>query len=222
MERTAIEDERVAKALGLSGACAILAKMLWVPLDHAFVSELTQGAVLGYLREYLETAEVDCSTALEAIQRYSESASVSDLVEELNVESTRLFKASFPKVPAPPYESAWREGEGLLMGGPAMSVAQEYRDAGLVVPADSSDLCPDHVARELEFLAHSARKEVGAAGQNDFYQARAWRHVRIRFESEHLSQWIPSFFDAVNRHARLPFFPVVGDMTRALIESEIE
>lgn len=121
----------------------------------------------------------------------------------LRAEYTRLFVG--PGEPlAPPYESLYRDEGGQLLGPTASAVVAWYRTYDVGLHPEVRDL-PDHVAAELEFLAHLHRRgETDAAEQ---------------FVAEHLGQWVGTFLDAVRASAREPFYAALADATeRALLD----
>ncbi|MFQ5611200.1 MAG: molecular chaperone TorD family protein [Anaerolineae bacterium] len=107
----------------------------------------------------------------------------------------RLFVGPLPPL-AHPYESVYRTPNGRLMGEVTMQVIQAYAEAGLAVTEDRRDP-PDHVAVELEFMAHLIEEEVEARAEGDQVRAAAYLTRQINFLHDHLAQWIPHFCNRV-------------------------
>jgi TorA maturation chaperone TorD len=118
----------------------------------------------------------------------------------LQSEYTRLFMSSFPEVPCPPYESAYREG--LLMGSPAERVALVYSRTGL----KASREMPDHVSTELEFMAYALAFQPN--------------EVFINFFTEHILPWVPRFVEDVADHASIEFYRELARALKRFIETE--
>ncbi len=129
--------------------------------------------------------------ALDLEKYFTESA---DLLEELQVEYTRLFINGVPHVAAPPYASVYLDKS--LQGVHASRTLAFYREKGCAMSADS-DL-PDHIVHELEFLSHLAA-DNDQEGEREFLQ---------RF----FLTWFPVFRDKVLTEANHPYYRLVITM----------
>ena len=107
--------------------------------------------------------------------------------EGLEAEYARLFVGPGRPI-AHPYESVHREGQ--VMGDCTLTVRSLYTDEGL---ASDPDLLPDHVAVELEFMAHLAQKEAEAWGEGERDRAETSLRQQESFLREHLGRWLPDF-----------------------------
>lgn len=126
-------------------------------------------------------------------------------------EYERLFVGP-GRTPCPPYESLWREGlarpeQGRLMGAVSTAVVDLYHGLGLDVAGAAHEL-PDHIAIELEALAH-------AAGRDDPAAAR----VADALLGEHLGTWVPAFCRAVEAESEAPFYAALAHLTAVWIEA---
>jgi TorA maturation chaperone TorD len=123
-------------------------------------------------------------------------------LDELLDEYERLFVGP-GRTPCPPYESLWlpdqaKLEQGRLMGSASAAVTDLYRDLRLDLTTGAHEL-PDHIAVEWEALAYALRSgEAYAAG------------VLL---DEHLRVWLPGFCDAVQEHARVPFYSALAAVT---------
>ncbi len=129
--------------------------------------------------------------ALDLEKSFAESA---DLLEELQVEYTRLFINGVPHVVAPPYASVYLDKS--LQGVHASRTLAFYREKGCDMSEDS-DL-PDHIVHELEFLSHLAA-DNDQEGEREFLQ---------RF----FLTWFPDFRDIVLKEANHPYYRLVITM----------
>ncbi len=107
--------------------------------------------------------------------------------EGLEAEYARLFVGPGRPV-VHPYESVYRERR--LMGDCTLAVRQRYSAEGL---APEGHLLPDHVAVELEFMAHLAEKEAEARELGEVDGAQGCLRQQESFLREHLGRWLPDF-----------------------------
>lgn len=80
-----------------------------------------------------------------------------------------------------PYEASYSIGH---LADVVLAVKQHYLESGLDVGSEER---PDHVAVELEFLAHLASR---ASGPED---TESFRENEERFLALHLAHWMPAF-----------------------------
>jgi TorA maturation chaperone TorD/Pyruvate/2-oxoacid:ferredoxin oxidoreductase delta subunit len=127
--------------------------------------------------------------------------------EGLEAEYARLFIGPGRPV-AHPYESVYREGR--VMGDYTLAVRQSYADEGLAPEGHS---LPDHVALELEFMAHLARQEAEARERGDEEGALACLRQQEAFLGEHLGRWLPRFCQRVLAGEAHPFYAGLAQRT---------
>lgn len=90
---------------------------------------------------------------------------------------------------APPFESVYRESR--VFGSSTAGFLEALREAGLE-PMTTFRLPPDHVALEIEFLAHlEARARVAGEGRMH-EEAREWSDRARDFVDRRLARWLPS------------------------------
>ncbi len=124
-----------------------------------------------------------------------------DVVEQLQIEHTRLFINAVPTVPAPPYASAHLDG--LLMGTAAEQALLFYRQHGYE-PRDSADP-PDGLVTELEFLALVSDDE----------------QVEEEFLAGCFRPWFGTFREKVITEARLPYYPAAVSLIDFFTQEDI-
>lgn len=207
-----IDEQRFVGALAVAGAFAALGRMLATPLETDQVEALRDGESLLHFGEYLEALGVDASDQLQRMRNVLSAAELESVSQRLNIEATRLFHVHLPEPPAIPYESVWREPERLAMGRSAVAVAAVYRESGIAPRETFADQAPDHIARELEFVAAAARSEASALQDGDAERAERWARVRGDFLSEHVQRWVPEFLQAVVADGRSEFFRAVAEV----------
>ena len=104
-------------------------------------------------------------------------------LNKLQIEYTRLFVNTFPKIPCPPYESYYVEGQ--VYGNSSISAKKYYAKHGLVF--DYASEPADHVSVELEFLALTCDKQF----------------------IKRFNKWFPIFAKCVKRHSKYFYGPVL-------------
>ncbi len=92
---------------------------------------------------------------------------------------------------AAPFESVWRDEDGLVLQQPTFDVRAFFRRHG-VAAADWRVMADDHLALELEFVALLLERGDGADA--------------LHFLDEHLMIWMPAFAEAVERRAATAFY----------------
>lgn len=144
------------------------------------------------------------------------------LIDDLAAEYCRLFIGPGPHIP--PFESVHHgtftnEGglSGLLWGNEALKVKKFYDKLNLKVPRDSEVNIPDHIAIELEVMQYLCNKEV-ESGSNG--KLKECREMEKEFLNEHLTQWIPSFCDAVIKSSNIKFYRDIAALTKKFIISD--
>lgn len=137
-------------------------------------------------------------------------------LRDLEVEYNRLFFG--PARPeAPPYESVWRDPQGLVMGPAAQAVQQQYAEAGLALAPDYHDL-PDHLATELGFMAYLAAQQVDSEGD----ERLAWMEQQRVFLQQHLVVWLPPFCQRVRQTSRHPFYAALAELTMTFVNLDAQ
>jgi TorA maturation chaperone TorD/Fe-S-cluster-containing hydrogenase component 2 len=135
--------------------------------------------------------------------------------EGLEVEYARLFVGPGRPV-AHPYESVYREGR--VMGDCTLAVRQSYVTEGLAPQGHS---LPDHVAVELEFMAHLARQEAEAWERGDEEEVRACLRRQEAFLGEHLGRWLPRFCQQVLASEAHSFYANLAQRTWEHVAQDI-
>jgi TorA maturation chaperone TorD len=188
--------------------------------------DIVTGALASVLHELFDVTGVAGTAGLaDPAQQIQTPAGqdAEDLWRALKLEHTRLFVGP-GHVPAPPYESVYRQDvpmfeRGLLMGRSTRQVRQEYAAAGLQLAPDYTDL-PDHIAAELEFMSFLCSKEAGAWQADDGKAARGRASTQRLFLTQHLSRWVPAFCQAVAQHAQLDFYRAMGRLTQSFVDAD--
>jgi len=158
---------------------------------------------LRILAALLAMPEADALDALRDMQPQAPwlEPSLSELeripLEHWQAEHTRLFISAYPKLPCPPYESAYRQG--TMVGISASELADLYRRAGL----RAMDVLADYLGTMLECAAY-----LKETGRDDLLK---------ELTEEHLALWVPRFARDLVDHAGLDLYRALGRQLGALI-----
>lgn len=114
-----------------------------------------------------------------------------DILEDLQVEHTRLFINGVPHVAAPPYGSVYLEK--TLRGKYSDNILAYYRSFGYDL-TEEADL-PDSLIHQLEFLSFLA-EDQNRDGEEEFL---------ARF----FLPWYPIFASRVKEEAQHPFYRII-------------
>ena len=127
-----------------------------------------------------------------------------DILEDLQIEHTRLFINGVPHVAAPPYASVYMDK--TLRGQYSDNILRFYNTSGYTVKA-GADL-PDSLIHQLEFLSFIVRD------QN--------REGEIEFLSQFFLPWFPVFATRVKEEAQHPFYPIIISLIDFFTKEEEE
>lgn len=146
--------------------------------------------------------DLDFASQREDLKNAIESSP--NFIEDLRAEYTRLFINSFPRVPAPPYESYYRSCRNMLNDTATQEVNSFYRNCGYSINRHIE--LPDHISYELEF-AGALLEDGKDEDAEDFLNT-------------HLRKWFPLFREKVLNHAIHPFYKVIVDLIDFFIKTE--
>lgn len=103
-------------------------------------------------------------------------------------EFSRLFIGP-GTLPAPPWESFYRNNEQMLFDDVMYEVREHYYSEGLRFMKENNEP-DDHLALELEFMIHLIAKGLETPEKQEFSRILAKQRV---FLDEHLGKWIGGF-----------------------------
>jgi TorA maturation chaperone TorD len=128
-------------------------------------------------------------------------------LDQLQGEHTGLFINNHPRVPCPPYESAYREK--ALMGVATTTVAATYREWGLEVGNEHAD----HAGAELEFMAFVIRLSEQDDGTDTSLAQQA-------FLRDHILAWMPAFASDIRKSSEIALYTSLGKLLAAFLTLE--
>ena len=143
----------------------------------------------------------------------------SDPLTDLAVDYARIFLGAgvYEGAVASPYESVYTSTEGLIMQEARDQVLSAYRAKGLQCP-EPLNIPEDHIALELEFLAHLCRETLQACG--DRTRLSNLLREQKEFLEQHLGKWISAFCSDIEKCASTGFYRAVGKITLGFLNMD--
>ena len=178
-------------------------------LSSMYLCKPTREALKGWnalLADDTSNVWTELKIALQAIDTDSD-----ETLEDVLWDFTRLFIGPY-KLPCPPWESVYTSQKRLLMQDAADATRALYAEFGLAI--DDSNIMPDHIGAELNFLAlvlEEVDKESGSVSR--------FADVGEKFLNEHLLQWAPRFTQDMEEAAKSSLYKTLARATRNVLES---
>lgn len=162
-------------------------------------------------------AGLNAADEIDAMIAWRKPFTPEEALERLQIEYTRLFVNTFPRIPAPPYSAIYLT-DGQRPGVWGNSTAQAvrlYEEAGLFPSGEFNDL-PDHIAAELEFVSYLITQQIPPSGDED--AIRNLSRIEQSFLEDHLYLWAPAFFKRVQESTQNDFFQSAAKLAFHFIE----
>ncbi len=138
------------------------AKLFSYP-DEEVINLVSSGVVL----ELFEILNIPEYNSLKIDKWIKSFDNEEQLLEDLQVEYTRLFINTFPTLPAPMYKSFYEDKE--LFGNSIGSLIDTYEKYGFEVSEDENEL-PDNLSLLLEFVYRLNQEGYSKDEQNIFVE----------------------------------------------------
>jgi len=147
-----------------------------------------------------------------------EGASLTDIVDDLAIEYTRLFLG--PGKHISPHESVQlKRGSGVLWGAETPVVREAYRLAGLDI-GETEKLIPDHLSVELDFLSILTNDEAEAWANNNAEHAATLLQTQHKFISRHIGKWVAAFCTKVEEQSETSYYPAFATVLKDFLAGE--
>ncbi|MBF0624714.1 MAG: molecular chaperone TorD family protein [Magnetococcales bacterium] len=200
---------RGEEARARSGVYGLLARVFRAEADAALLRHLQSPEIVAALgRPGEELAAF--------LTRQGTDRTLADLAEEY----TRLFLGPGPHLSL--HEAVLVPGgAGLLWGRETAVVKTCMGEAGCAV-ADQAELLPDHLAVELEFMAHLCAEEAQGWLSGDAVGARNAAAWQTAFLNGHLGTWVGSVRERLEAARPSPFYAVFAELLCAFVRQEVE
>lgn len=178
--------------------------------------EWGEADIFAHLKEALRVVAPMAAAGADAME-----GALRDIGEaELTVVYSRLFVGPF-SLGAPPYGSFYLEPEKKVMGNTTVAVQEFYRQAGLSLDEEFTEL-PDHMAVELEFISYLLRRAMPEATEGDRSTTTEWIDRRREFLRQFVVGWYGGFCAAIREATDNPFYRAYADCLEALIRRDRE
>lgn len=139
-------------------------------------------------------------------------------LDQVADEYARIFVGP-AALPAPPWESVYRDKKRMLMTATTLSVREHYRTYGyearkvLKVP-------DDHLAIELDFLSALAQEALQACAAGDAEEAESAFEAGSAFLRAHLALWVDDFAANLRTRDGSPFYCAIADALCAFVTAD--
>jgi len=140
---------------------------------------------------------------------------IEDLSEELAIEYFRLFIGA-DKAIAPPWESVYLSGRGLLFQENTLAVRKKYSKYKLL-PERLNKEPDDHIGLELQFMHTLSMMTLEAVESSDYNKAAALISDQKSFLEDHLLKWAPRFADRLYAGAETFFYQGLAKMLKGFL-----
>ena len=135
--------------------------------------------------------------------------------ESLHWDYTRMFIGP-GKVPAPPWESIYRDAEHLYFSQETQEVRNTYRKYNLL-PKDFGHDPDDHLGLELDFLHKLCERALEKAKSADETRLVEILNDQKAFLDEHLLKWVPHWTQDVVKSAETDFYKGMAQLLEAYL-----
>ncbi len=168
-------------------------------------SELLDLLLSGVLTEFFNLLNPN-SSEFNKIDNWSKSFdNKNDLLEELQVEYTRLFINAFPTIPAPMYKSFYEDNE--LLGRSVGELLDTYERYGFEVSEQENEL-PDSLSLLLEFVYRMNEEKIPEEEQYNFIE-------------KFILSWISQLEINIIENAKLDFYKVLITSLNNFIKEDV-
>lgn len=139
-------------------------------------------------------------------------------LDRLGDEYTRLLIGPH-KLPAPPWESVYVTKERTLFQENTLKVRRTYLKYQFL-PANYPHEADDHLAFELDFMAHLARLTSASFDEHSTADAKQLLHDQKTFLDEHLLVWIGGFARDIQNSKTHYFYPQMAALTKQFLHTD--
>jgi putative dimethyl sulfoxide reductase chaperone len=184
-----------------------LARLYCKEVDSELLQEISQ------MDFSADTGVPDIDQGFQMLGRYLHAVNETTLTD-LAADYARIFLGAGPKQAggAFPYESVYTSPRGLLMQEARDQVVAFYRQEGIQRSVDFHE-SEDHIALELEFVAHLCEKTAQALDAQDVSVTARYLQTQNVFLESHLCGWAPRLCADVTDIAATDFYKAIAAIT---------
>jgi putative dimethyl sulfoxide reductase chaperone len=141
-----------------------------------------------------------------------------DPLTDLSVDYARVFLGAgiHDSSAAYPYESVYTSKERLIMQEARDQVLAIYRAKGLD-RSEALEVPEDHIALELEFMAHLCREAIEAIAAEKWAGVAAYLKEQKDFLNQHLANWTPEFCTDIQKYSETIVYKDVAKITNSFL-----
>lgn len=174
-----------------------------------------------FVRQMLNYPEDDETAGAWQIRQWARAnaeGEMADVLKQVSVDRTRLFRGLSEVGPVPPYES-------LFVGGTKSdpvalsSVAGFYSKIGFQQVGGVHD-SPEYMGNEMAFMDQVLSGEMAALKSGDAESAERFRALGKEFLQQHLGCWVGRYAEEMKRQAQTDLYRGLACMMAAFIEEE--
>lgn len=179
--------------------------------------EHTQEAI-----QLLETKDNEFADIQALLNKVKDSilSNPDEFLDKLVSEYTYLLLGP-NKLPAPPWESVYRTKERLIFQESTLSVRRIYLKHQFL-PANYPHEADDHIALELNFMAHLAKLSLEKFERESIDEVKQLLADQKSFLAEHLLLWISQFADQIQGAKTHYFYPQVALLTKRFLHTDAD
>ncbi|EHQ91501.1 TorD/DmsD family molecular chaperone [Desulfosporosinus youngiae] len=180
------------------------------------LSEHTQNALKLVLDEEQDKLG-DYLLVLKKLEQ-SFSADRRGTLDKLKSEYTYLMLGP-NKLPAPPWESVYLTEERMIFQESTLKVRQAYLNYQFL-PAKYPHEADDHIALELDFMAHLAQLALQRFEEEKFEEVKKLLIDQREFLARHLLLWISGFAAQIQASRTHLLYPAVAALTERVLKRD--
>ncbi|HHY27620.1 MAG TPA: molecular chaperone TorD family protein [Desulfitobacterium dehalogenans] len=139
-------------------------------------------------------------------------------LDKLTSEYTSLMIGPH-KLPAPPWESVYVTKERALFQESTLKVRRTYLNYQFL-PANYPHEADDHLAFELDFMAHLAKLTLERFDEQTIDQVKKLLDDQKTFLQNHLLVWVGDFAEDIQKSKTHHFYPQMAALTKLFLETD--
>ncbi|WP_371377368.1 molecular chaperone [Sporomusa aerivorans] len=157
-------------------------------------------------RQYYQGEWELARQAAETIQQYVPVKDIPSSQQDHHLDEAALFEYNRlfvgpAKLLAPPYESAYRNAQGLVMQEETLAVRRFYLQEGIEV-SNKNAIPDDHLGLEFEFICYLLSREGEGLQADDSSTANRYAALYQEFCQQHILSWVNRHCDDILAHGR--------------------
>lgn len=196
--------EQLISLLEVQQAFQFLAYVLNNPPEENFVNQLRKQFLSPVSLSSADTFHIGRKQIFDYFQEH-QHASVDEMVQDLAVDWTRLFRGlNAAYGPPPPYEGVYKAGDGI--GATIVQdVNKAYSKYGLSILGQHRDRS-DYLGYELDFIRHLSEQAIHAQQSDQLEKEKLYQNDMCEFLKDHLSVWVGNFCTRAAAYAQTSFY----------------